>query len=170
MENSFKPYWDVVQRRMPAVLALSAALALVAYLAVGQRGPTFEVHFSYLVSLSEREAAEEFRFDDYYALSATDLFTSTLAEWLVTPNVIVAAYREAGLDVPDEEPARLARTVTAQKKAPQLVGVVVRGQERQQTERLASGLKEVMTEKIDVFQDQGGGALRFSVYPTDSSE
>jgi capsular polysaccharide biosynthesis protein len=168
METSFKHYWDTVQKGLPLVLLVSAAAALAAWLIVGQVSPSYEVHFSYLISLREREAADEFRFDDYYALSATDLFASTLAEWLSTPEVVVAAYETAGLAVPTAEMSELTRTVTAQKKAPQLVTVVVRGRERERAARAAEGLKNVMERNLEQFQNQGSGAISFTVYPTES--
>ena len=133
---------------------------------VRQLGPTYQVHFSYLVSLGEREAAGEFRFDGYYALSATDLFAATLAEWVKTPEVIAAAYERSGVDLESRDSRSLARTVLADKLAPQLVVVTVQHRDRGKAERLAEGLREVMSSNVDSYHDQGIPALRFRVVAT----
>jgi capsular polysaccharide biosynthesis protein len=167
METSLKHYWDVVQQRLPAVLLLSAAAALVAWLVVRDAGPTYQVHFSYLVSLSEREAADEFRFDGYYALSATDLFAGTLAQWLQAPEVLVSAYQRAGVPLPSRDSRQLGRSVSAEKVASQLVAVTVYQKDRTQAERLAQGLQAVMADNIDVYHDLGAPALSFRAVATE---
>lgn len=165
--SDFGHYWQVVQRAMPRLLLISAAIAIVAALIVRAVGPTHQVHFSYLISLSEREAESEYRFDGYYALSATDLFATTLAEWIKTPEVIVSAYRQAGIEPETSDPRVLVKAVDAVRSAPQLVAVTVRHADQQMAERLASGLREVMRENVEQYHDQGIPALRFRVVATE---
>lgn len=161
----FDKYWQVVQRKMPGVLLVSGAAAIIAWLIVGRVGPTYTVHYSYLVSLSEREEAEDFRFDGYYALSATDLFAATLASWVRLPEVVVAAYGEAGVAAA-RDPRDVARAVTAEKKAPQLVAVAVRHKDQALAEKLAQGLQVVMERNIEQYHDQGIPELTFRVVAT----
>lgn len=163
--DSISHYWQVVQRKMPGVLLVSGAVAVIAWLVVSRVGPTYTVHYSYLVSLSEREETDDFRFDGYYALSATDLFTATLASWVSLPEVVVAAYEEAGLAA-SQDPRDVARAVTAEKKAPQLVAVTVRHKDQALAEKLAQGLQVVMESNIEQYHDQGIPELTWRVVAT----
>jgi len=147
------------------VLLVAAGAAVAAWLIVSRVGPTYTVHYSYLVSLSEREETEDFRFDGYYALSATDLFTATLASWVSVPEVVVAAYEEVGLPAA-RDPKEVARAVTAEKKAPQLVAVTVRHKDQAVAEKLAQGLQTVMERNIEQYHDQGIPALTWRVVAT----
>ncbi|MFH1354120.1 MAG: hypothetical protein ABIH36_02435 [bacterium] len=167
MTDTFYHYWQVVQRKLPAILLISVAAAVVAWLVVLRLGPTYAVHYSYLVSLSEREEVEDFSFDGYYALSATDLFAATLASWVSAPEVVVAAYEEAGLTLPSHDPRDVVQAVAAEKKSPQLVAVTVRHKNQEDAEHLARGLQSVMEENVKRYNDQGIPALTFRVVATE---
>jgi hypothetical protein len=167
METPLSHYWDAAVRRLPAVLLVSAAAALAAWLFVRALGPTYEVHFSYIISLSEREETGDFRFDGYYALSATDLFATTVAEWLKAPETVVAAYERGGVELSSRDPTHVVRSVSAEKTAPQLVAVAVRAKDREQAERLARGLQDVMGERLAAYHEHGVPALRFRAVATE---
>jgi hypothetical protein len=160
-------YLSVGRRALPWLLLLAALATLAAVGVVRRQGPTYEAHFSYTVSLQEREAAPEFRFDGYYALQATDLFAETLAAWATTPEIVVAAHEAAGLPVPSGSARQLARRVSSEKVAPQLVRVWVKGSERDLVERLAQGLQTVMAETIASYHEQGVPAVQLAAVATE---
>ena len=149
------------------LLLISLGIALVAFFVAKNIEPTHEVHFSYLVSLSQREEAAEFRFDGFYALQATDLFAATLANWITTPEVLVASYERAGVSLLTHNPRQLTRSVEAVKSAPQLVHVVVKAPSAMQAERVASGMRSVMEENIARYHDQGIPELTFRAVATE---
>jgi len=165
--TGFDHYWKLVLRRMPQLLMLSFAVALVVFIFVRQVGPTHQVHFSYLISLSERDEVEEYRFDGFYALQATDLFAATLAKWMQTPEVVVAAYEEAGLELESRDPRQLTKQVQAIKTAPQLIEVTVRNESQDVAERLTAGLMIVMERNVDDYHDQGIPVVVFRVVATE---
>lgn len=164
--------WHYYRRRlaraMPWLLAVSVLLAALAYGAVERVGPVHEVHFSYLVSLAEREMTEEFQFEGYYALQATDLFTATLAAWLQAPEVVAAAYTEAEIPLEGRTGYELVRQVRVEKAAAQLVRVTVRENTAGRAERLARGLRTVMERNISTYHQQGLPMLTFRAVPLDS--
>jgi len=157
----------VIKKSLWRIILLSLALALVALAVVNRVGPTYQVHFSYLISLSEREMAQEFRFDGFYALQATDLFAATLSEWVQTPEVIVDAYRESGLVLPDRDPKWLTRVVRAEKAAPQLVTVVISHSDAEAAMLLSDGLRRVMERNVARYHDEGIPAVTFRVVATE---
>ena len=149
------------------ILVISFLAAILAYVIVQNIKPVHEVHFSYLVSLSERESLQAFRFDGFYALQATDLFAATLAKWVQTPEVIVAAYAKAELEVMTDDPRQLTKQVRSEKTAPQLVEISVLGESKEEAQRLAEGLRLVMEENVRAYHEQGVPAASFSVMATD---
>lgn len=166
--TNFEHYWKIIQRKMPGLLLISLAAALVAFLVVRQIGPTHEVHFSYLVSMNVRDDAPEFRFDGYYALQATDLFAATLAKWTAAPEVVVAAHQAVGLVLKSQDPRQFSRLIQAEKTAPQLVQITVRDASLPRTERLAQGLQTVMEQNVTRYHDQATPAIGFQVVATEA--
>ena len=160
-------YWQALLRRLPQLLLVSAGVATVVFFVVSSVGAKYTIHFSYLVSLSEREEASEYRFDGFYALQATDLFAATLAKWAAAPEVINKAYQTAGLTPESADVRSLSRVVRAEKTAPQLVQLTIQAKDPETAERLADGLQEVMAENIDLYHDQGVPELAFSVIATE---
>lgn len=136
--------WPRVGRALPWLLALSVLVALLAAGTVSRFGESWTVHFSYVVSLKEREAATAYRFDGYYALQAIELFTKTLAEWVVAPEMVAQAHRAAGLP----EPTGILKAIEAEAAAPQLVRVTVRASDRAQAEQLAAGVRAVVASGV----------------------
>lgn len=155
-----------IKKKLPVMLLASVAMAVAVLVIAKQVKPSYETHFSYVVSLSEREAAPEYRFDGYYALQATDLFSATLARWLTAPETVVAAYAEAGLLLPSDDPRRVGRAVRAEKASAQLVAVTVRGPTSGTAQSLAEGLRDAMEENIAAYHDQGAPAARFTAVAT----
>lgn len=162
-ELGWEQYWETMRKQLPRIVLFSVVAALVAWGIAARIRPTHEVHYSYLVSLSQRDNVNEYRFDGFYALQATDLFAATLAKWVATPEVVVAAYQEAGLELPSEDPRALTRAVRAEKSAPQLVAVTVRSSSRETAENLARGLQRVMDRNVATYHAQGVPAVQFRV-------
>jgi len=159
-------YTQSIARLLPLILLVSFVLAATAYLIATRIGPTHQVHFSYLISLSERESADDFRFDGYYAIQATDLFAATVAQWATTPEVVVAAYQAADLKLPTTDPRQLVRQIEAQKTAPQLVQITVKNKKQETAEQLAQGLITVMQKNVELYHDEGIPTLTYRVVAT----
>jgi capsular polysaccharide biosynthesis protein len=160
-------YWQALQQKMPVLLVISVGAAIIAYVIVRSLGPSYETHFSYLISLSDRDQTNTYRFDGYYALQATDLFSSTLAEWVQSPEVVVATYRQAGRQLPSDNPQSLRGIITATKAAPQLVQVTVTTKDKDETQKLTQALLTVMERNVAQYHEQGTPAVRFRVVNTE---
>ncbi len=155
--------WPRVGRRLPWLLAVSVLLALLATGAAQRVGRGWVVHFSYIVSLKDREATPAYRFDGYYALQAIELFTKTLAEWIVAPEMVAQAHRAAGLP----EPTGILKAIEAEAAAPQLVRVTVHASERAQAEQLAAGLQVAVKVALQRNGAAGVPAVHFEAVATE---
>ncbi len=155
--------WHQVGKTLPGLLAISLLAALLAAGTVVRMGDTWAVHFSYVVSLQEREATNAYRFDGYYALQALESFTKTLAEWIVAPEMVAQAHRAAGLP----EPTGITKVIEAEAAAAQLVRVTVQAGDRAQAEKLAAGLQAVVTQQLQRYEAAGVPAVQFRVVATE---
>lgn len=168
MNNAVKIYIQALQRARVWLVLFAGAGAVLAYAITLTIPTTYESHFSYVVSLSQREESQEFRFDGFYALQATDLFATTLAQWIQTPEVIVAAHKQAEIELVNTNPREITKIIRAQKTAPQLVEVTVRGDTAEDVAALVEGVKAVMDTRVDEYHDQGIPAVSFRIVAGDA--
>lgn len=155
--------WEAFVRRIPTLLAVSFIVAIVGYGVAVRLPVSYDVHGSYVVSQEEREVSSGFRYDGYYALSATDLFTATLAAWITSPETVVRAYEEAGVPLPTEDAIDLVKNIRAEKAAPQLVTITVRDSSKADAEKLAGGVAKVIPTFVEQYNTTGTPAATFSV-------
>jgi len=165
--NTYREYGHRLLRWLPVWLLVSFVIAGITYSMLTRMGPTYSVHMSYLVSLAEREQAPDYKFDGFYALQATDLFTATLAEWMQTPEFVVKAYEAAGLSLPTDNARRLTKTIEAKKSAPQLITVTITGSAAATAEQLAKGLQVATEQNVERYHAEGTPALTFRVVPSE---
>ena len=166
--NEYYHYWQVMKRTFPKVVMLSVALAVLAYVITARTGPTYSVHYSYIVSMSEREEGNDFRYDGYYALSATDLFTATLTAWTKTPEVAVRAYEISGVEMRSNDPQALVKLVSAEKTGPQIIEIVIKHKKKEIAEKLTEGLQAAMLENIEKYHNEGIPAVKYKVVTTEA--
>lgn len=166
MSELLTPYWNAFKRSALLIIIISGLVGLIGYGLAARAEPEYQVHFSYVVSLQEREEKNEYTFDGYYALQATDLFTSTVAQWLTTPEIIVQAYQRVGIQLPSTDPYAVVKLVRSEKTAPQLIEVTVRHRDRDVAQQLTRGLQEVLADNIAAYHRDGIPALTFRVVPT----
>ncbi len=107
----------VLARNFYKLLGISILVAILGYGIAKQFPATYEVNFSYMVSMEQRDESSNFRYDGYYALSATDLFSATLAGVIVSPETIVAAYGGANIPLPTEDTIDLVKSIRMRQES-----------------------------------------------------
>ncbi len=156
----------VLARNFYKLLGISILVATLGYGIAKQFPATYEVNFSYMVSMEQRDESSNFRYDGYYALSATDLFSATLAGVIVSPETIVAAYGGANIPLPTEDTIDLVKSIRSEKVAPQLVRVRVRNASRERAEDISSGLMDAVEGSVDQYNQKGNTAIVFRAIAT----
>jgi hypothetical protein len=131
---------------------ISSVMGLIAFGWVSRKGVIYQANWSYVVSIGEREAKDDFRFDGYYAVSTADLLTTTLAGLIETPETIAEAGLKSGLEIVSLEDVE--GKVSAEKVAPQLVRVKVRTNSYPSVERLSQEFRNVVRQRLNEYSTQ----------------
>lgn len=158
---SFFASLQALSRNFFLTLAASIAAFALAYALASSIPVTYEVHNSLMLSLDVRDAASEFRYDGYYALSAADLFSGTIAGLASSPEIIVAAYTQAGISLPSKDASRIVRTVQAKKSAPQLVQISVLGKSAHDAQAISAALRSVLAQSVEEYNKKGDASVVF---------
>lgn len=155
--------WEKLSRKTPYILGISFVFAIIGYITAAKLPVSYDVYLSYIVSMEKREAAPDFRYDGYYALSAADLFTTTLASWIAAPQTIANAYQAAHISLPTYDAIDLGKRVRAEKSAQGLVNITVRDSSRETAEAVAKGIAEIVPAFVAQQNTAGTPAVAFRV-------
>lgn len=153
--------WNALIRRAPRILLVSFLIALASYTVAAKMPVSYNVHFSYVVSQEAKEVPPGFRYDGYYALSASDLFTATLASWIAQPQTIVAAYEASSMPLPTQDAVDLGKYIHAEKAAPGLVNITVENPSQETAEAVAGGIAKIVPVFIAQQNTVGTPAVTF---------
>ena len=160
--------FQALRRSFPLLCVVGIVTASLGYGIARKTPPSYEVHFSYMVALQQRDVSSGFRYDGYYALSGTELFSSTLASLITSPENVVRAYNAANIPLTTQDPIGLVQHVQAQKAASQLVQVTVTDPSKDRAESLAQSVQTITKSIVQQYNDSNKDSTQFSITPTAS--
>lgn len=142
-------------------LLIGFLAAVLGYTIAARLPVSYDVHFSYAISRGEGPPSKEFQYDGYYALSAIDLFTTTLAAWIASPEIIASGYASSDVPLPTRDAVDLVKHVRTEKAAPGLVRVTVQDVSQKTAEAVAKGITEIVPSFIQKQNEHISPAITF---------
>ncbi|MBU0598220.1 hypothetical protein KKF61_04485 [Patescibacteria group bacterium] len=90
----------------------------------------YDTSISFAINRVNKQETQDYQFDGYYAIQASDLFSQTVMSWFMTPSVLLEMYELAGIDPQISTIEELTSRFKAKKFSPQ--NIVIRYKERDQ--------------------------------------
>ncbi len=140
-------------------------VTLIALVASITAKPKYVASLSIVVNRVNQQITQDYQYDGYYALQASDLFSQTLLSWFLTPSVLVEFYQRAGLDAPLTSTTALTSRFRARKFAAQNIVVQFTEKSRADAEKLAQAISEVVKERSADLDRTATGEATFEVVP-----
>jgi capsular polysaccharide biosynthesis protein len=162
VEQSLQAIW----RALPMICVVGVVAFGIGYIGARKTPPSYQVHFSYIIAQTQRDASSDFRYDGFYSLSGTELFSATLASLITSPEQIVSAYNLANIAVSSQDPFALAKHVQAIKSASQLVQVTVTDNSKITAESLADAVEKKTEQAVQEYNVKNKDTAQFSITPT----
>lgn len=146
-------------------IALLAAVAAAVTAIVTTRLPDgVDVVQTFTIPIPERPPSNEYEFDGFYAIQATERFADTLAGWLSSPDLVAEVYRRAELPSPASSIRRLANVFTTRRLSGQVVEVRFQASTEEQARTILTAVKNVIEDRTDtVNQDRQRGLVLHTV-------
>jgi len=86
-------------RRLLRLGTLSVLIgALLGLVASFVMPTTYQSSLSFTVNQINKQQTEQYQYDGYYALQASDLFSETIVSWFRTPPFLIEVYEKAGVE------------------------------------------------------------------------
>jgi len=143
-----KDYGKILSSQKSLIFVCVILSGLLALLFSELKPASYEALVSFSVQKVNRQSTNDFQYDNYYAIQASELLGNTIVGWLESPDLIASVYRQAGLTPKDEELNNLVRGVKAKQISAHLVQVKFKQTSADRARKVAESLITVMTGKV----------------------
>jgi len=150
------------------ILIFAVVVAAVAGLWSWQRGDKFDTSLALTVSRLGSEAATDYRYDNYYAVMASDQFGDTVVGWFKTPQMGAAIQQKTGFNYAGQSLNSLAGRFRATKLAPNVVEVRFGAKTQQEAMNLSSAVVSAIQEKISSVNSASNQGIAFAALPAET--
>lgn len=156
-------YLKNIKKHRQIIITISVLTAVVTFIFTVRQSPYYNSSLALLVSNNQIQDTTDYRFDGYYTIQATDLFSNTVEAWFKSPEIVKAIYEKAKVDLDKSNIKNLTKIFKAEKLAPHYVEVRYRTNNEGEAARLASAVGEVLSEKAKILGEISKNGASFSI-------
>ncbi|HRY52368.1 MAG TPA: hypothetical protein P5089_00760 [Candidatus Portnoybacteria bacterium] len=142
------------------VFAVFVAIAAAGF---AWQGDKYSASLALTIGRSGTQNAVDYKYDNYYALKASDEFGSTVVGWFKTPEMAQAVYRRAQIDLGQASLDSLSRQFLAAKISPNTVEVRFSADTPEKIAFLGPAIASVVAEKANKISASSDQGVDFSV-------
>lgn len=156
----------LLKKNLPFILLLAILSGLATGIVTSKLPKKMDVSISFTIPIPERPQSDNYEYDGYYALQATDLFSGTFAGWIHSPEFVLAIYEKAGVA---KKPSvrSLEKAFITRKVSGQLVELRFSATSAEEAKKISDQIIIAAKEKVNKFNSEGQKSLTFSVISTE---
>lgn len=144
-------------------MLIGAIVGLLVFIFTSRQPDYYNSSLSLLISNNQIQETQDYRFDGYYTIQATDLFGSTVEAWLKSPEIVTNIYDRAEVDIDRSNIKLLTKIFKAEKLAPHYIEVRYKTDNEKQAIKIAGAVTEVLSEKAKSLEEMSQNQTRFTV-------
>lgn len=150
-------------QKYKGVLIFALAVALVAGIFTWQKQDRYDVSLSLTVSRYGTQSAQDYKYDNYYAIKASDEFGETVSGWFKTPEMTQAIFKKLAVRPGSMSLDSLKRRFKAAKISPNLVEVRFSAKNENEAKNLAQAVSDTVVEKTNLLNVSSWQGISFLV-------
>lgn len=144
------------------VLIFAAVVAIGAGFFAWQ-GDKYDASVSLTINRLGTQNADDYKYDSYYALKASDEFGSAVVGWFKTPETTKAVYQRAQVVLGPVNLDSLSRRFSAAKISPATVEVRFSAATENQAKALGRAIVEELAVRVDLLKSASNQGVSFAV-------
>lgn len=145
------------------VLGASLLAMIIAGLITPRLPVKWDAAINITMPVPSRSTSGDYEYDGYYALQATDLFSSNVAGWFKTPGFVTRVYSSAGIHKKESSLRKLEKMFVIKKISGQLLQVSFSTESEASAKNLTGSIKKEIESNVAQFNLGGNQQLKFNV-------
>ncbi len=167
MAMELRDYLHIFRKRIAVIIAVIIIGTGATLAVLSSRNPGFDTSVALTINRINTQQTTEYKYDQFYALSATDLFGKSVIGWMSTPSIIDAVFNDAGLPIEFSGIADEAGFFSGRRLAPQVIEVRYTYKTEEGSKKLNASLIKVLQGEIDKLNAQTVGESYFTIVAAD---
>ena len=158
-----KEYIEIIKKNFKLILSVAIITGLSAFLFSVLQPVKYEASLSLFINKDKTQETDDFKYDGYYALQASEIIADSVEQWMKSPEVVDAIYQEAGIKHDFESFKNYTKKFTVKKMSAQYIEVKFKANNREDAEKISAAVAEVTRSKIKALGENSGQELSFLV-------
>lgn len=142
-----KNYLQIIVSHKKLILLVAVLCAIFSFIFVKVYPTTYTASTLLSIYRVNKEATEDFQYDNYYAIKAAEFVGNTVVSLLQSPEAILEIYKKAKLDR-DIDIFREVKKFRPKQLSSHLVKIKITNQSREKAEKLAKATAVVINDEV----------------------
>lgn len=160
-------YLRVISRRKVLIIVLVAVITIGGVLLVEFLPEAQYTSISLAVGREGKQETQDYKYDGFYSLQASELFAETVVSWFLSPEIVSDIFEGAGIDPGTENLREMSRIFDAEQLASQNVLVKFTTNSEEDADKLVASMKKVLAERTKILNEASGDDANFAVIARD---
>lgn len=144
-----RDYFSVFRKHFMLIVMLVIVTVAGALIFRASQETQYEASRAITVTRVNVQETPDYKFDDFYAIQASEFFSRTLIGWIETPAIVLDIYDDAGITAPTSSLSSLARLFKGTRIAPQVIQVEFKHNDATEADTIADSIITVIQREVD---------------------
>lgn len=158
-----KEYILLIKKRIVVFIIIIILVCVATFGFSASRPQSFITSVTVSITTANRQNTNDFQYDGFYAVQASELFSDNVESWTENPDVVVDTFRKANLALPTQNIRKLSKILKGRKLSPQNVEIRFSSENEEHAKKLVAGLEETLQQKTETINNTSNGSVAFNV-------
>lgn len=163
----FKEYLKILQQEKNIIIGSIVILVFFTALLTFFKPANYTSDLTLLVSRKGTQATDNYKYDGYYAVQASDVFGDNVSQWLASASIASEIYSKAGIKVDFTDFKQFSKIFKAKKLSSQYVEVRYETKDERSAKVIAHAIVDVLQEKTDSLGKSSNEEISFNIIYND---
>lgn len=162
-----KEYIGIFKKEKKVISGTILSVLVFVLILSGLKGAYYDNDMLLLISRSGTQNTPDYKYDGYYAVQASDIFSDNVSQWLGSASIANEIYTRAKAESEMRSLKDFSKVFKADKLSSQYVRVRYQTSSREAAIKLAHAMADVLQEKADLLSKSSVEQIGFKVIYSD---
>ena len=158
-----KQYLKIIRQNYKLILIITVLTGLFSFIFSVIQPTKYETSLSLLISKNKTQQTDDFKYDGYYALQASEIMADSVEQWLKSPEVVSAVYQRTGINSDFRNIKSYGKKFTAKKMSSQYVEVKFKTATREEAEKISAAIIKIINDKAEALRKNSEREVSFLI-------